>query len=148
MYECYICKTQIHRHVDALRIHMKTHFNSNQSVCRFCRGEYDKTYSHLCGGETTIQCDYCDQVFTTTVQLITHLGDAHEQKKLYQCDKCLKYHPMLFLKKHHYCNGEQVTKPFACSICSKKFAHYFKLQIHEKSHDEPGKNDLTISQRV
>lgn len=143
-YECYICKLQIQNHFDALRNHMKTHSNPNGTVCLHCRDNYDENHPHLCGEEMTIQCDYCDDIFTSTIKLLTHLNNSHEQKKFYQCDKCLKYHPMLFLKKHHHCNAscENVVRPYACSICGKKFVQYSKLKMHEKGHDEAGKYDL------
>lgn len=143
LYECYICKIQIRNHEHALRNHMKMHSDPPTVQCGVCMEDYSENESHLCGEETTIQCDYCEKQFTTTDGLVKHLNDNHEQKKLHRCETCIKYLPMLFLKKHHNCRG-QLTKPYACSVCIKRFATLNQLRQHEKTHrdDKTGKKML------
>lgn len=140
-HECYICKKQIQTYF-SLRRHIKTHsYLDGTFPCMHCNEQYDRNHPHLCGEQTTIQCDYCDQVFMSTSLLVKHLDLNHEQKKFYQCDNCLKYLPMMFLKKYHKCNAKSVrkeAKTFRCGVCGKKFANYFNMKAHEQVHEEAG----------
>lgn len=105
-YECYLCNCNYKR-LTTMRKHMFSHVKSQKAVfhyCSICRAKVERTKmnSHVCGQLDNIQCEYCSKRFTGTNKLLKHLDVMHKTKRrLYECEKCSKYFPMIFLRDSH-----------------------------------------------
>lgn len=133
--ECYICKMRSIQNITYLRNHISNHDVFER--CDICKSslESEDVNIHLCGKENSIQCEYCDENFTSTVKLLAHLNDNHEQKLSYKCDKCPKLLPMIFLKEQHMTQHVDIPRPFICDVCPKAFTTKLNLKSHKYIHN-------------
>lgn len=146
-FKCFACKIQI-KSVTEFQTHMKQH--AIDQVCEICKMQLsynELNESHVCGTETSISCEYCNETFTSTAKLLEHLKTPHESKKLYGCSKCFKYFPQSNLRQYHMVQHENEAKntpttQHICDECGKGFDTADKLSKHQKSH-----NDTTEKRR-
>lgn len=132
-FKCSVCKVKFGS-LSLLEVHLRTHFNYvNYDVCNM-KVDVAKMKQHLCGADNHIDCDYCEQKFTSTQQLIEHLKTHNGNTKIYRCSKCSKSFTMEFLAKIHQRYHEENFKPFACSDCSKTFKLSNELYQHKQTH--------------
>lgn len=134
-YQCYLCRTNFST-TEEIRVHMKRH--ERDQKCELCKMEltFNELYSHLCGKEKSIRCDYCADEFTATLKLIDHLEESHEKGlSFHQCEKCPKYFAMLTLKEFHMASHNGQSNQFVCKICSKAFSTKISLNVHVKRHE-------------
>lgn len=96
-----------------------------------------KLDTHLCGDQEEIQCDYCDERFSTTTKLIEHLK-SHENHKFYHCKTCRLFFGMKFLRDCHEEQHVQQIKNYTCETCSKSFTREEYLIQHMKIHTKRG----------
>lgn len=134
-FECYLCKIKVGNY-HAIRRHM-TQQHERDKKCDVCKMPLtsNELKMHLCGTEKTIDCDYCKQQFSATVDILKHLDDAHAQKRLYRCENCPTFFPMPILKEYHAAQHVVVPKLFICEICSKRFATNNSLRLHMDTHN-------------
>lgn len=140
-FSCFSCKIQI-KSLSEFKAHMKQHVKDQ--VCEICKVQVsfnELKESHVCGTETSISCEYCNETFTSTAKLLEHLETPHESKKLYGCSKCFKYFPQLNLRQFHMAqheNEEGVTPAVQhiCEECGKGFDTVDKLNKHQKYHKD------------
>lgn len=132
-FECYLCKKGMETKIE-LRWHMGKHARDQR--CVICSTELtdSELKSHLCNDKKTIDCEYCQQQFLSTVAILKHLEDNHEQKRFYCCDTCHKFFPMKTLKETHAAQHVKVATPFKCTICPKRFATTAALDRHKRLH--------------
>lgn len=147
-FECIICKMELNT-AKLLEKHMQSHGEERKgpvfSTCTVCR-EY-VCEPHLCGEETQIDCAYCQQKYTSTKELITHLGIHSDDCKFYRCAECAKVFRMEFLLKNHEKYHTAHPKAFLCSICAKAFDSNAKLNQHTSTyHSNAATNQGLISQ--
>lgn len=142
-FECFICKVEIES-VPALRRHMEIH--ARDQKCKICRADLslDELNAHLCGNQTTISCEYCEVTFTSTIKLLEHLKSPHEKKRLYRCQNCSKFFPMLALRHYHMAQHENEVpqKKYPCNICGRLFAGHDRLNKHKKTHEDKEKSQF------
>lgn len=137
-FECFLCKMKFCVNWAELCHHMSdTHSRDEQ--CKICR-EYltgRELNGHLCGNESSVHCEYCKKSFKSTVKLLKHIERMHGQhKKLYRCDECREFFPMMKLKQLHSIYHSTIEKPFMCYMCSKTFANETQLFNHERTHNK------------
>lgn len=102
-------------------------------MCEICRETLTTTSqkTHLCGSENSIQCEYCEERFEVTTQLLNHLHAVHSENiRLYRCIKCPKFLPMEVLRIYHQKSHGENEKLFTCDICSKNFSTKMLLRRH------------------
>lgn len=143
-FECFLCKMKFCVNWGELCQHM-SEIHSRNERCKICL-EYltsRELHKHLCGNEASIQCEYCNETFTTTIKLTKHLKTVHEKnKKLYRCNECREFFPMMKLKELHSAYHSSIEKPFMCYMCSKTFADEAQLLNHEKTHNKQKKRNV------
>lgn len=128
VYECYLCKCTYKSLVN-MQKHMNLHVD-NQNIdfqfCTICRMKvhYTKMDWHVCGEKDDIQCEYCSTRFTGTNKLLEHLDEMHktDYQRLYECEKCVKHFPMIFLKDSHQSTHANEPEEYL------KFAKHLKMQ--------------------
>lgn len=106
-YQCYLCKIK-YKSLVFMRKHMKLHSDRIKSVaydpCSICRIKIRRKEmnAHLCDQKDSVQCEYCSVHFMATNELLDHLETMHPiNRRLYRCEKCIKYFPMIFLRDSH-----------------------------------------------
>ncbi|XP_055311515.1 zinc finger protein 878-like [Sitodiplosis mosellana] len=133
-FQCYLCRA-IFSTAKELRVHMERH--ERDQKCEICKTELtlDELSSHLCGEKRSIGCEYCSNEFTITLQLVEHLETAHENKKLYKCEKCPIFFASIGLKEFHMKSHEHdAPRPYVCKVCSRAFAKKILLRYHTERH--------------
>ena len=97
----------------------KTKFGSSKELSNHLRSEHDLPNEHA--------CSKCESMFPTKTMVTVHLLECHEHNPFK--DSGLLTDKMRVIR-------EDLTKPFQCNICSKRFKHQRTLNIHYKqSHD-------------
>lgn len=140
-YECYLCKCN-YKKLGTMRKHMNSHIKRQVvfHFCSICRTKVDRTKMnfHVCGQRDDIQCEYCSERFTGTNKLLKHLNQIHKTKRrLYECEKCIKHFPMIFLRDFH-----QNTHANEPDEYSRSANHTKRLDAEKAKHhlcDECGK---------
>lgn len=131
-YECFMCKHYKTESKLAIRKHIRRH--RKYSKCEVC-SRRSLSSSHLCGENTEdVQCEYCSKRFKSTAKMQQHLEKLHKTNlRLYGCDKCSKFFPMIFFKN---CHRASHTKKhvFKCDRCPKVFLKRTLLMCHKKTH--------------
>lgn len=141
-YECYKCKQSLSS-LWKTSVHLKQHDAEEKFKCFVCGMrfiQWEMFNQHLCQG-TSIKCSYCDEIFTTTISLLNHLDQSHDEKTLFKCEKCGRFFSMLILKQIHmlqqHLDEHTVdNKPFVCKICKKGFGTKGSLRSHEEIHSD------------
>lgn len=134
-YECYMCKYKF-KGLPFMRKHMKLHINGQRFQFHFCsicriRLNQTKMNSHVCGQKDSVQCEYCSKQFTATIKLLNHLEKMHEtNRRLYQCGKCTKYLPMIFLRDSHQNTHVDEPEKYSKSSVHKKMLNVEKSKDH------------------
>ncbi|XP_031621088.1 zinc finger protein 184-like isoform X2 [Contarinia nasturtii] len=133
-FQCFVCNKMFDK-IALLQKHMNT-VHDRSKACEICskKLDTDELSTHICGNETTIQCEYCHKNFTSTIDLLKHLDSSDEKKKMYRCDVCLEFFPMMILKHQHMTQHTETSKSFMCHMCSETFVTSTLLSNHERSH--------------
>lgn len=139
-FQCFVCKKMLKR-FSLLEKHMQARHDKSEK-CKICNKLLDahELMSHICENDTTIQCEYCDKSFTSTVDLLKHLDNSDEKKKMYRCDECDEFLPMKILRQYHMTQHSGISKPFMCYMCSETFADSTQLFYHERAHRQSSQN--------
>lgn len=140
-FECYRCKAQFPSSWKT-SVHLKKHYAEEKHKCTVCGSRFimwNDYNRHLCQG-TTITCSYCNAIFDTTIALLNHLEQIHDEKTLFKCEKCAKFYSMELLKQIHMVQhagtASEDNKPFGCNVCKKRFATRLSLRNHKEIHSE------------
>lgn len=142
-FECYICKTVV-KSISNLRSHMEKHARDKEcDICKMPLTVHELN-SHLCGKEKNVSCEYCDETFISTVKLLEHLKLPHEKKRLYRCNECPKFFPMIILRHYHMAQHRIEAPPnrYLCNICGKGFATSSNFSAHKRTHKEKSRGKL------
>lgn len=136
-FECYICKIECISMFNVRR-HLKLHVAARDKKCEICNENLtsNEIQSHICFSEKTIVCDYCGGTFNTTVALLQHLENVHDDRTLYKCRKCTRFFGMTQLRDWHEKQHNDKTKEFTCRTCKKCFAEKHLLKAHLTTHDK------------
>lgn len=119
------------QHKPKLNQVVSTHVQVKNKQCSVCESRLTiiELGNHLCNSdEKEIVCEYCSVSFSTTITLLEHIN-IHDQK-LYKCEKCPKFFPMIRLKELHMLNHKFEPKTFICKICSQSFVNESRLKAH------------------
>ena len=82
-------------------------------------------------------CDFCGKVLPTELKSHTHIYLSHpSNKKMYQCEICLKQFFHLNLMRKHVSRVHVPEENYVtCSICFKKFKNKYLCKAHiDKKH--------------
>lgn len=147
-YECYLCNLK-YKLLGALHNHMNLHTGGQRVVfhfCSICRMKVDRTKMdhHVCGANDFVQCEYCTKRFTGTAKLLKHLNEMHKTKRrMYQCEKCVRHFPMVFLKDSH--QDSHANEPEEYMKFAKQFKGHIPSPERAKDHlcEECGKTFTT-----
>lgn len=132
-FTCPSCPNTAFSKLKSFRQHMLNHRKWRR--CQIClKSLYgDAVEAHLCGDQEQIHCEYCDENFTTTVDLVKHLN-SHTAKQFYHCEKCNKFMSMKILKEYHVEQHAKQPKRHNCKTCSKSFSSKEHLNNHMRHH--------------
>lgn len=145
VFECYLCQMNFQTKTE-LDVHLKNHVAESKikQVCSICnkRMTSNELKEHLCGTEDSITCEYCEQSFNVTIDLLQHL-ESHQEKILHRCQSCRQYFEMERLRDIHKAEiHDNETKSFFCETCGKAFKTNSQLKKHHLSHSEQSKQFL------
>lgn len=133
-FECFICKRFRTKDETAMRDHIKQHPYMKIPKCEICNTQ-TAPISHLCGKNKIVQCEYCPEKLMTTEKLLEHLNSMHKSnRRLYGCEKCPKYFPMVFLKDCHQMSHSERNPKVKCDMCLKTFTTKGSLTTHKETH--------------
>lgn len=135
-FACYQCQIPF-RSLGETRHHLnKHHIVTRKIKCTICkiRITHRDFEQHLCFNLQLIQCEYCVLSFTTTLCLMKHLENFHDEKQLYRCEHCPRFFAMAILKDYHTGQHTIVAKAFACELCPKRYVSKATLMNHMKTH--------------
>ncbi|XP_033126226.1 zinc finger protein 846-like isoform X2 [Anneissia japonica] len=132
MPHCSECSETFTDHV-LREIHMFITHKSKSWCCNICGCTFPckATYLHHLMEHQTLQCMICKKLLNTTEELNTHL--SHHQSFNFQCKKCSKELPTIFLYQRHML-GHLIIRPFSCSMCTKRFKYKSNLVEHMWLH--------------
>lgn len=140
-FECYRCREKFPSSWKT-SVHLRQHYAEEKFKCNICgvRFVMHEDYNrHLCQG-SSITCAYCNEIFDTTIALLNHLEQSHDEKTLFKCEKCAQFLSMELLKQIHVLQHVEIesedSKPFGCSVCKKRFATRLSLRNHKEIHSE------------
>lgn len=136
-FECIYCKTAF-RTCKSFMAHMRT-IHSKYEKCIVCRGKFEEHEidKHLCGAKDHIDCEYCEQRFTSIKQLVKHIESHGDNIKMHKCLECPGIFSMKILYQYHQ-RYHQENEQFKCPKCSKTFDSNVKLDTHIKNHSYRG----------
>lgn len=119
--------------------HMKQH--TKQISCEICKVDLTSSQLklHVCKKTATMNCEYCEMVFSATDDLLKHLKYAHEPKK-YPCNACTESFSSARLRDSHM---ETHKKSFLCHICSNTFATRSQLIHHFNVHQSASRSTIS-----
>lgn len=140
-FECYRCKEKFFS-AWKTSVHLRQHYAAEKFKCNVCGARFivwDDYNRHLCQG-TSIACSYCNETFDTTVALLSHLDNSHDEKTLFKCQNCAQFYSMELLKQIHMQQHIEVesedSKPYGCNVCKKRFSTRLSLRNHKEIHTE------------
>lgn len=108
---------------------------SMQERCPVCYDKFPAVDEHLCNGKTVVGCEYCDETFTSTSKLLSHLSTQHHDKRFYKCEFCPRRFPMLILMVFHEKCHPSDKSEVACEFCDVKYVTKYQLNKHiEEMH--------------
>ena len=84
--------------------------------------------------ETPFKCSQCDEVFTTSSNLQTHMR-VHNRDKPFKCTLCHKAFVQGSNLASHIRGVHDGEKPFKCTLCDKAFTKSSNLAFHMRVHD-------------
>lgn len=134
-FECYLCKTEL-KSFEEVQTHLQQHAEGTPLQCQICSMRYSRKglKEHLCRGRS-VQCDYCPDVFHTTLQLLEHLESHRGQQKSNKCRACGQRFAMKFLRDVHR-SAFDVTRPYQCDHCCKQYSDKHNLKKHDVTHSK------------
>lgn len=97
--------------------------------CSMCHEKYYGK-EHICNGQPEIACGYCEQMHTSTSDLVKHLNDDHHQKTFYRCELCPKIYAMKILLQFHEKSHRNTEFLLRCDICNEKCHTKYQMQEH------------------
>lgn len=135
-YECYMCRWQT-KSYKKLRTHNGQHNSETPHKCDICSMWFSDTnfLRHLCKGKS-VQCEYCTEVFETTLSLRKHLNCHEKNFNLHKCTECHKTFPMSYFIECHKHLHTDLEKPYSCPVCNAKFRYNFAMKKHLQSHSD------------
>lgn len=134
-YECYLCNC-IYKKLPTIRRHMNLHVKNQKAAfhyCSICRTKVERTKLnfHVCGQQSNVQCEYCSRGFKGTNKLLKHLDVMHKTtRRLYECEKCFKHFPMIFLRDFHQNTHTTEFEEYLRSAKHKKMLDSDKARNH------------------
>lgn len=108
--------------------------------CSICRTYNSSNNHHICNGEKKIDCEYCDEPFTTTTGLVEHLSICHTERNFHKCDKCPEIFAAAILLEFHSKRHPSVEPELTCDICNMKYHTIYQIKNHMKEMHS-GKTD-------
>ena len=139
-YKCEPCGKSFSS-TSSLKVHMMVVHNKGikkQYKCDLCNLSF-KGYTTLKyhtnknhDGEKFF-CDYCDRIFFTKKQLVTHIKAVHANIKNYVCHLCEKQFGAKYSLDIHLQSSIHVgTQNIQCESCGRNFTHQRNLNYHIK----------------
>ncbi|XP_073991057.1 uncharacterized protein isoform X2 [Rhodnius prolixus] len=137
-FDCKMCSKSF-AHLNSLMAHERVHTGERPYMCNYCPrtfAQYSTAKSHEemhMGGLRMFQCEICDRMFKTELDLSTHRS-SHEGLHEYKCITCNRgFKKQSDLNKHnqrYHCDN----KPYPCNQCTKSYVTLRELQLHATVH--------------
>lgn len=134
-FECYLCKMEL-KSIEEGQTHLRLHADGTPHQCQICSMRYSRKGldEHLCRGRS-VKCDYCADVFHTTLSLLQHLQCHKGQETSHKCRACCQRFPMKFLRDVHR-SAFDVHRPFQCEHCCRQYNEKYSLKKHCVTHSK------------
>lgn len=87
------------------------------------------------GSQRRRVCYWCKEVFVTWLEYRKHL-QSHNGEKIHRCKECSFTCARPSTLKEHVALKHSQEKPFACTLCSAKFAVKRRLLLHMSAHGD------------
>lgn len=134
--QCYICGADFDSN-PVMQKHIRDHLLVQK--CELCNEKltFHELGDHLCDGQESMHCEYCNEPFNATIKLIEHLNSKHtDDGILYKCGKCSKFFKMTLLKDIHEKYHPDIPKPYRCGQCFYRFTTEYGLNDHTELYHE------------
>lgn len=120
---------------ETLLKHLDTHHTGDENhACDFCDDIFTSEIdlqAHV-SLHHAISCRDCDTEFDTELLLDDHIKETHTNKKLITCEKCGKMFRNKSSLRHHMVRHTDV-QPYVCKRCDRAFKHRSSLYMHERA---------------
>lgn len=116
------------------KAHPKKNFRCKLCGVEYCRRANLVSHMRIHTGETPYGCTFCGKAFRRSDHLKLHIkihtGEKRQRPKRFVCEQCgMKFGCSLSLQNHMWKHSGE--RPYACSVCEKRFYNKGILLRHE-----------------
>ncbi|KAI7805340.1 gastrula zinc finger protein XlCGF49.1-like [Triplophysa rosa] len=151
-FRCKLCGIEYCRRANLVS-HMRIHTGESPYCCKFCgkafrRSDHLKLHVKIHTGENRLRpkpfvCEQCGMKFGCSKSLQNHMW-KHSGERPYACSVCEKRFFNEGILLRHENDCHSLEKAFVCSLCGHGFARLYTLEKHTRIHT--GEKPFTCSQ--
>ncbi|XP_070547003.1 uncharacterized protein [Ptychodera flava] len=137
-----------------LKWHQATHVEERPFKCTTCSAGFYTKYDlqkHILTHSTEKEfvCETCGSQFKSRTNLWEHQKRHRgEVSKKFTCEECgTAFYTLSHLHRHMMIHTG--VKPYACSVCGKKYSRQDNLRVHLKTHgiiEKPGRSSVKVQE--